>query len=169
MNAKNVSTQFGTSISSTFLGLSDDDAVFHADNSTLHGILDRAEWCMDRRYTLLLQPMTRAEVLRYWLVYNEFEIVQEDLVEDGGLLYSVLTARFGGVTRLNDAELYTGSFGQISAHPLYPKLWAKQTKRFQKVYAALKKSGAGDGDGRLMLCGQICRQLEEMKPNGKSI
>ena len=131
---------------------------------TIVGILDRAEWCMDERYTMIFQPMTRAEVLRYWLAYNGFAITQEDLVEDGGVLYAVLCARFGGVTRLNDAELYTGSLAQIGRHALFPRFWETQRRRFQKVYRGLKESGAGDEDGRLALCETICRQLEEMKP-----
>jgi Predicted SAM-dependent methyltransferase len=131
---------------------------------TISGILDRADWCMDPRYLLILQPMTRAEVLRYWLIYNEFEITGEDLVEDGGILYSVITARFGGRTVLNDAELYTGSRILLAAHPLYSRLWEIQNRRFQKMLAALRTSGAGDADGRLALCETICRQLEEMRP-----
>lgn len=129
---------------------------------TICGILDRAEFCMDPRYTLILQPMTRAEVLRYWLVYNEFAIVDEDLVEDGGILYSVFTARFGGKTTLNDAELYTGSAKLLFGHPLFPRMLEIQRKRFHKVYQALKRSGAGDEDGRLQLARTICQQLEEM-------
>ena len=136
---------------------------------TICGILDRADWCMNASYILILQPMTRAEVLRYWLIYNGFEIVGEDLVDDGGILYSVLTARFGGVTRLTEAELYTGSFAQLAKHPLYPRLWEKQRKRFLNVYDALKRSGAGDEDGRLALSELICRQLEENKPSDKGI
>ena len=31
---------------------------------TVCGILDRADWILDQRYQLILQPMTRAEVLR---------------------------------------------------------------------------------------------------------
>lgn len=131
---------------------------------TIVGILDRAEWCMDERYTMIFQPMTRAEVLRYWLVYNGFAITQEDLVEDGGVLYTVLCARFGGVTRLNDAELYTGSLAQIGSHALFSRFWELQRRRFQKVYRGLAESGAGDEDGRLALCETICRELEEMKP-----
>lgn len=134
---------------------------------TISGILDRAEFCMDARYLLILQPMTRAEVLRYWLVYNEFAIVEEDLVEDGGILYPVLCARFGGKTRLNDAELYTGSFAMLKEHPLFPRLLEILNRRFQKMYDALKRSGAGDEDGRLALCGQICKELEEMKAHDK--
>ena len=43
VNAKNVGVQFGTADNTGFRGLSDDDAVFRADNSTLHGIIDRAD------------------------------------------------------------------------------------------------------------------------------
>lgn len=126
------------------------------------GILDRAEFCMDPRYNLILQPMTRAEVLRYWLVYNEFEIVAEDLVEDGGILYSVLVARFGGHTELNEAELFTGSAKLLAGHPLFPRMLEIQQRRFRKVFHGLKSSGAGDEDGRLLLAQTICEQLEEM-------
>ena len=77
---------------------------------TICGILDRAEWCMDPRYQLLLQPMTRAEVLRYWLVNNGFAIETERLAEDGGEIYSLFSARFGGTQQLSDAELYSGAF-----------------------------------------------------------
>lgn len=129
---------------------------------TISGILDRAEFCMDSKYTLILQPMTRAEVLRYWLAYNEFAILEEDLVEDNGILYSVFVARFGGKTRLNDAELFTGKTEMLASHPLFPKMLEIQKRRFRKVYEALRRSGAGDSDGRLRLAEQICTQLEEM-------
>ena len=130
---------------------------------TICGILDRAEFCMDPRYTLVLQPMTRAEVLRYWLVYNEFEIAAEDIAEEGGTLYTVLVARFGGVTRLNEAELFTGSFAQIREHPLGRRMIGVQLARFNGVLAALERSGAGIGDGRQTLTRLIRDQLEEME------
>lgn len=136
---------------------------------TICGILDRAEFCMDARYLLILQPMTRAEVLRYWLIYNEFAIVEEDLVEDGGVIYPVFCARFGGKTELNDAELFTGGFSMLKDHPLFPRYWGIQNGRFSKLYDALKRSGAGDEDGRFALCAQICSQLEEMKPHDESV
>ena len=54
---------------------------------TIVKILDEAEFCMDSRYLLILQPMTKPEVLRYWLAYNEFEILSEALVRETGGLY----------------------------------------------------------------------------------
>ena len=130
---------------------------------TICGILDRAEWCMDEAYTLVLQPMTRAEVLRYWLVNNEFEIVREELAEDGGLLYSALVARFGGKTVLNDAELYTGSFAMLHTHPLFPQLLELQMQRFEKMKRGLRQSEKAETPGRLAVIESVLSQLQEMK------
>ena len=88
---------------------------------TVCGILDRAEWCLDPRYRLILQPMTRAEVLRYWLTNNGFVIEEERLVEDAGEIYALLSARFGGEMRLSDAELYTGAFDLVEGERLWPE------------------------------------------------
>ena len=127
---------------------------------TICGILDRAEFCYDPRYTLLLQPMTRAEVLRYWLINNEFGIEEEDLVEDGGILYSVCKARFGKKTVLNEAELFTGSFAMLRDHPLFSALLHQQMERFQKMITGLEQTL--DTRGRLPVLRTIQTQLEEM-------
>ena len=68
---------------------------------TICGILDRAEWCMTPDYTLILQPMTKAEVVRYWLAYNGYEFLDEVLVKDGGIIYQVIRARIKENTSLS--------------------------------------------------------------------
>ena len=126
---------------------------------TICGILDRAEWCMDRRYCLLLQPMTRAEVLRYWLSNNDFVIEQERLVSDSGEIYALLSARFGGKLKLSDAELYTGAFSQIRREPLWPAFSEALRKRMEKQIRGLRQ-GCRE-PGRLELAEQILAELEE--------
>ena len=125
---------------------------------TICGILDRAEWCMDPRYCLLLQPMTRAEVLRYWLVNNGFSIERERLIADGGEIYSLLCARFGSEMKLRDAELYTGPFSLIEQEPLWPRYLDIQLQRFRKLLRGLRLSGREPG--RLRLMEAIERDLE---------
>lgn len=131
------------------------------------GILDRAEWCMDERYLLILQPMTRAEVLRYWLSYNEFEILAEDLVEDGGTVYPVLLARFGGKTHLKDAELFCGSAALLAGHPLFPRVLKEQTLRFQKILEGYQHSRAARNPEREALFRGILNELTEMECYGE--
>lgn len=130
---------------------------------TICGILDRAEWCMDPRYTLVLQPMTRAEVLRYWLINNEFEILEEDLAEDAGILYSVLTARFGGCTRLNEAELYTGSCSMLHGHSLFPGFLDRQIHRFRQMQQGMEAAATRETSGRSAILQTVLSQLEEMR------
>lgn len=132
---------------------------------TICGILDRAEWCMDPRYCLLLQPMTRAEVLRYWLINNGFSIERERLIADGGEIYSLLCARFGSEMKLRDAELYTGPFSLIEQEPLWPRYLDIQLQRFRKLLRGLRLSGREPG--RLRLMEAIERDLEEKKKYGE--
>lgn len=122
-------------------------------------ILDEAEWCLDARYRLILQPMTKPEVLRYWLVYNGFHIDRETLVEDGEHLYQIISARFGGETRLSDAELFTGKRGLCPAPALYDRQLARLTARFNRALAAMEGRETGP---RFALYREIRQQLEEL-------
>ena len=132
---------------------------------TICGILDRAEWCMDPRYTLILQPMTRAEVLRYWLTNNGFVIEAERLAEDAGELYALLRTRFGGEQKLSDAELYTGAFEQIEPEELWPAFLSRQRDRMEKLLVGLRKSGREPG--RLRLMEAVAEELKEREAHAK--
>ena len=132
---------------------------------TVCGILDRADWCLDPRYRLILQPMTRAEVLRYWLTNNGFVIEEERLVEDAGEIYALFTARFGGETRLSDAELYTGAFALVEGERLWPEFLRLQRKRMEKLLAGLRQSGREPG--RLNLMEAILRDLKEREDHAQ--
>lgn len=68
-------------------------------------ILDRAEWTMDGRYKLILQPMTKSEILRYWLTYNGYSIIGEYF--DGE--YCIIESRFTGINdAYSDREIFLG-------------------------------------------------------------
>ncbi len=125
-------------------------------------ILDEAEWCMNERYRLILQPMTKAEVVRYWLVYNEFGIESETLVEDDGILYQIISASFGGKTRLNDAELFAGKRALSLTPELYDRRLNQLITRFQRAISGMS---AGEESPRLRLYREIGTQLSEMREN----
>ena len=125
-------------------------------------ILDIAEWCMDRRYKLILQPMTKSEVLRYWLVHNEFEILNEELVPEGGSLYQLIVARFGGSTRLSDGELFLGKKQLCTDWELYEQQRKKLIKRFEAAIAGMEKNAAGSKLPALTLYRQILADLERL-------
>lgn len=125
-------------------------------------ILDEGYWCMDPKYKLILQPMSKAEVLRYWLVYNDFEISKELIVDENNTLYQIIVTRFGKRTKLNDAELYTGKPSQAGDKELYKRHFDSVHKRFERAVSEMK-SGELIPKYRLGLFEDVLEQLEKME------
>lgn len=129
---------------------------------TICGILDRAEWCMTPDYTLILQPMTKAEILRYWLANNGYVFLSEKLVKDGSIIYQVLKACIKENTRLSDAELFTGAFSLVKEEELFPAYLDGLISRFTSGLKGLKEAKK-DVPSRLFLKKSILSELIAMK------
>ena len=72
------------------------------------GIIDRAKWLKAKDKTLILQPMNSPEYLREYLATNGFLITAEQAVEDGGKLYTVITAKYDGRVTTDTLFYYKG-------------------------------------------------------------
>jgi len=132
---------------------------------TICSILDKAEWCMDSKYKLILQPMTKAEVLRYWLIYNGFEIKSEELILENGSIYQVIVCFFGGKTVLNDAEVFAGKCDLCNNADLYKDNVSMLIKRFNKAVFSMEGSSNNDLNGKISLYREIIAQLERLITN----
>lgn len=132
---------------------------------TICGILDRVEWCYAPEYTLILQPMTKSEILRYWLTNNEFGIYGEYIVKENGELYQIICARYGLSTPLTDAELFTGKLDTVKGEVLFNELLDGLIKRFEKSLSGMDK--AKSLIGRKQLTHGILTQLLKMKEECK--
>ena len=124
-------------------------------------ILDEAEWCLSPDYKLIMQPMSKSEVLRYWLIYNGFEINYELLVHENGTIYQIIVASFGGLTKLNDAELYIGNYEAANDKELYAQQYKAIHKRFSRAVEEMK-GGDTIPQYRLKLFEEILVQIKEM-------
>lgn len=129
---------------------------------TICGILDRAEWCIAPGYKLILQPMTKAEILRFWLINNGFKIISEKYVRDGNL-YQILAAEFGASGRYSDAELYTGKYEAICTDGLFPEYLDRLIGRFEYEDNAMNSSESGRDDLRANFGRHILKELHEMR------
>ena len=98
-------------------------------------ILDRADWIVDKNYTFIFQPMTHAEVLRYWLVHNDFRIIKEVAVKEDLHLYQIFSAVPGKSSSLLDIEYLSGSPDAIhegeSIDTVYTELQHRILKKIQ--------------------------------------
>ena len=59
-------------------------------------IIKRAPWLKSNSKTLILQPMTSADVIREYLYTEGFDIIDETAVLDTGRVYSVISAVYSG-------------------------------------------------------------------------
>ena len=84
-------------------------------------ILRDAPWLRDGRFRLILQPQSSGQDLRRALSEEGFGIEKEALVEDGGFLYYIITARFGGSHPLTPGQQYCSPALLHSGDSLLPR------------------------------------------------
>ena len=86
----------------------DDILIFGMGGELIIRILSEAPWIKNANIGLVLQPMTRAHLLRRWLLENGFEIVGETItLEDR--YYQTIAARYcGNVEEYTEEELLLG-------------------------------------------------------------
>lgn len=130
---------------------------------TITGILDRAEWCSREDVRLILQPVTKPEILRYWLINNEFCITDEALVKENGTMYQIICAKPGPSEKYSDAELFTGKIEQIRNEELFCEHIAIHVKRFQAAVNSLEKTERSGLGPWLEILKNILRDLEEIE------
>ena len=94
-------------------------------------ILEAAPWLKPHGARLVLQPMTRAEVLRPWLQRNGWRIETESFAREGHRLYTVMLAVPG-----EGSVEYGGLFSEAAkADPLFPEYRAALLDRYRAVRA----------------------------------
>ena len=130
---------------------------------TITGILDRAEWCAREDVRLILQPVTKPEILRYWLINNEFAITDEVMVKENGTVYQIICAKPGLSEKYSDAELFTGKLERISNDELFAENIALHIKRFKSAVSSLEKTERSGLEAWLGMLRNILSELEEIE------
>lgn len=136
------------------------DAVVIAGmgGDTLVDILAAAPWC--RETDLLLQPMSRAEVLRTWLAENGFAIRRERLVQDRGVLYPILDVS-GGEMALSESEAWGGAL--LGEDPLWGLYLEEHILRLRRAAAGLSRAKDSALSERREVFLRIAGALEKKK------
>ena len=98
-------------------GLEDKNAnrifILGMGGDVISGILDRADFIRSDenkgKIKFVLQPMTSEDKLRSYLLENGYNILDEEMVEDKGRVYAVMSVCFDGIKRqYTPAELLLG-------------------------------------------------------------
>ena len=132
---------------------------------TIIGILERGSWVKSERVHLILQPMSRADMLRRWLSEEGFRIDAEEAVEVEGHLYTILSVYYDNEGDKPD-EIYTIT-GELPRHPSEAavKYLRWQAKIQRSVAEGLMRSTAGKNSAlhHLSLADMIEEQADEME------
>ena len=126
---------------------------------TIIEILKNAPWTREKR--LLLQPMTKPEVLRVWLSENAYAITQERLVRDKDTLYAVLCAAGGESEPLTAAQAYCGIASQHD--PLYGDYAQERIAKLRRAASGLRASKRTDVEKRVAELEATIKELEQSR------
>lgn len=124
----------------------DDVMVFGMGGELIVRILSEAPWIRNARIGLILQPMSRASVLREWLITNGFEIVGEAIsFEDK--YYQTIAARFcGKIDTFSEEELAVGRWNIAHRPPLFEGFVRHEIAVLDRIIAGKQRSEATDAD-----------------------
>ena len=104
---------------------------------TIAAILEAAPWSRDGPL-LLLQPMSKAEILRRWLPANGYQVFAERLVQDRGVLYPILTVRGGEMAAVTESQSWGGLL--LEADPLWGRYLTDRILRLRRAASGLAKA-----------------------------
>lgn len=127
----------------------DDIVIAGMGGELIAAILDGCAWVKDPRYNLILQPMTRHDVLIRRLYQSGFMIARQGAVFDSGKVYTVLQAHFDGTER--ECGVFEANVG------ILPPDGEASRGFLNKCLNKLKKQSIGDPSLE-----PVVRELEEL-------
>jgi len=126
-----------------------DIAICGMGGELIADILTRAPFVKDKSIRLILQPMTRAAHLRYFLAREGFAVIDECVASAAGKSYFCLAAEYTGepyvLSRL-EAELGKINLARESKSEDFIALCDKRYRAAKKRVDGLLKSGECDGE-----------------------
>lgn len=153
---REIALQLGDGLSTVSAEEIDDIAIAGMGGETIVAILKAAPWVKDGRLRLILQPMTRAEDLRRWLLQNGFTVEEEHLIRDKRHLYSVLAAEYTAAPPCEDEVLIYGGFFSAEEGRPYRQMMSEHLLR---KGAGLIKGGDLVAATRLLDLSELLRKM----------
>lgn len=117
---------------------------------TIADILSAAPWTSEDGRLLILQPMTKSDVLRVWLQRNGFRVLTEELCENGPL-YEIITAAGGADIPYSPAEELLGHISLISSDVFYRQRIKELIEKTEKAVLGLRSSSKPEDNERLKM------------------
>ena len=123
-------------------------------------ILSAAPWTADGAHTLLLQPMSKMDLLRDFLARNGYKIIREKLIMDRGTVYPIMEVTAGRM-ELSLGQLHAGV--KLLHDPLQDRALIERIIRCYAVVAGLNRTGRTSDQAKADEIRDLIGELLEMR------
>jgi len=131
----------------------DDIVIAGMGGELIARIIGDSEYTRNENVRLILQPMTKVEVLRRWLYENGYAIEHESLAFEDGRIYRILCCRCKSPAEpYSEFELLCGRYDDTCGRELLIKHLEETAAHLRARVNGLKVSGRECGDEEKMLC-----------------
>lgn len=108
-------------------------------------ILERGKNKLAKVERLILQPNVGSQNVRIWLMENNWELVDEEILEEDGKIYEILIAEAGEPLKPYEDErekrIRFGPFLMKQQHPIFVKKWIQEKRHIEKIIEQMDASG----------------------------
>lgn len=136
--------------------------IFGMGGELIARILGDAPWLKERGTRLILQPMSRAGVLRRFLNENGYRISDETLSRDGEKYYQIIVASFAGAGEdYTEEEYRLGKKILQTKSPLRDAFLRHEIGVMKKVVRGKSKSSDADAEADERMIRNLEKYLED--------
>ena len=141
----------------------DNILIFGMGGELILRILRDAEWVKNPNIGLILQPMSRANLLRRFLVENGFCIEGESLSYEGKYYQTIATRYCGVIERYSEEEEILGRWNLQTPSPLFEGFLKHEISVYEAILKGKQQSLAADASYERHIIQLLKQRLEEIK------
>ena len=108
-------------------------------------ILEKGKNKLGKVERLILQPNVGSQNVRIWLMDNDWELKDEEILEEDGKIYEILIAESGEPLKpyenQRDLNIQFGPFLLKQHDPVFVKKWTQEKIHFEKIIEQMDASG----------------------------
>jgi tRNA (adenine22-N1)-methyltransferase len=115
----------------------------------ISSILEEGKEKLSSVNRLILQPNVSAKSIRLWLLHNGWELSAEEIIEEDGKVYEILTADRGEPERPysgdeHQKELLLGPFLMKERKDVFRKKWTQESAQWKNILSNMEKAEQTD-------------------------
>lgn len=139
-----ISVRLGDGLSILRAGEADCITIAGMGGELITSILEAGKEKLESVERLVLQPNTRAKFIRKWLLDHNWELIDEEIIEEDGKIYEVLVGEkgepFKAYGSMLDVELLLGPHLARKKSAVFQKKWSQKLHTWQQIIGQLEKA-----------------------------